>query len=236
MMSELRRLSDTVYAFPGDNRRARPWLGAVTTAAGTVLIDSGNGPLHAAALQAALDRLGAPPVSHILLTHHHWDHVFGSAAFPGARVVAHVLTQRHLRVMAGEPWSADYVAAKEGPARGPSLGRLINEAVPDWTAFRAVPADIVFNERFDLTLGNVRFAVEHVGGQHEPDQCLVHVEPGNVLFLGDAVYGRGPRAAWDLVDLRQALAGFLDRGAAWYVEGHRPPADRETFRGRLARL
>ena len=52
-------------ALPGDLDLVRPWVGVVVTEEGTVLLDSGNGPLHAAAIQDALDLQGAPPVTHI---------------------------------------------------------------------------------------------------------------------------------------------------------------------------
>jgi glyoxylase-like metal-dependent hydrolase (beta-lactamase superfamily II) len=233
---DLLLLAERVYTLPGDLALSRPWLGAVVTGKGTVLVDSGNGPVHAAALQAALEKIGAPPVTHILLTHHHWDHVFGNASFPGAHIVAHEQTQHHLEVMAGEPWSEEYVLSKaEGFPRGRVVMEFMRRAVPDWSQFRAVPADETFRDRYELNLGGYRFTVEHVGGQHEPDQCIVHVQPGNVLFLGDATYGRGPKDSWDRAALDEALRGFLARGADWYVEGHRPPVRAEAFAARIER-
>jgi glyoxylase-like metal-dependent hydrolase (beta-lactamase superfamily II) len=230
-------LTETIYAYPGEMRLTRPWIGIVVTSEGTVLLDSGNGPTHAAEIQAALDELAAPPVTHILLTHHHWDHHFGSGSFPGATVVAHELTQRHLQVMAGEPWSTEYVMEKgESFPRGKLVSYMINKAVPDWLSFRVVPAQITFTDRYDLSLGGYHFLMEHVGGEHEPDQSIIHVTPGDVLFLGDATYGRGPQETWNNEALAAAMQGFLDRGAAWFIEGHRSPVRRDSFRRRIERL
>lgn len=234
---QLQPLTQNVYVFPGDMRLVRPWIGVVVTADGAVLVDSGNGPAHGRALQRALEPLGRPPVTHILLTHHHWDHVFGTCAFPGAHVVAHEQTQHHLQVMAREPWSAAYVRSKAADhPKGEAIARMMLDAVPDWDTFRAVPAAETFRDRYELHLGETTLSVEHVGGQHEPDQCLVHVRPANVLFLGDAVYGRGAPDAWDYPALIQTLERFLDRGADHYVEGHRSPADRRTFAARIDQL
>lgn len=234
---QLQPVKENVYVLPGDMRLVRPWIGVVVTGEGAVLVDSGNGPAHGRDLQRALEPLGRPPVTHILLTHHHWDHVFGNCAFPGAHVVAHEQTQHHLNVMAREPWSADYVRSKAaGHPKGEALARMMLDAVPDWDAFRAVPAHETFRDRYELHLGDTTFHVEHVGGQHEPDQCIVHVQPANVLFLGDAVYGRGAPDNWDYPALIQTLEGFLDRSAGYYVEGHRSPADRHTFAARIEQL
>jgi hypothetical protein len=87
-----------------------------------------------------------------------------------------------------------------------------------------------------LTTGGYHFLMEHVGGEHEPDQSIVLVQPGNVLFLGDATYGRAGSDQWSREALAAALRGFLQRGAAWYVEGHRTPATAERFAGRIERF
>jgi glyoxylase-like metal-dependent hydrolase (beta-lactamase superfamily II) len=233
----LRHLTDRVYVLPGDMRRVRPWIGVVVTGEGTVLVDSGNGPLQAVELQAGLDEIGAPPVTHILLTHHHWDHVFGSCAFPEALVIAHELTQYHLQVMAGEPWSREYVLAKAGDDHIQKIiAEMMLAAVPDIDAFQVMPAHVTFTDEYRLTLGNTRLVMEHVGGPHEPDQCVVHVRPGNVLFLGDAAYGRGKIKNWDIDALTAELEGFLEWGADYYVTGHEEPAGREAFRKHIAQL
>ena len=233
----LEALAPGIYAAGGDQALLRPWVGILVTPAGTLLVDSGNGPLHAADLQAALERLQAPPVTHILLTHHHWDHVFGSAYFPTAHVVAHVQSDHHLQIMAGEPWSYDYVLAKAGTyALGRRVAALMDGAIADWNGFSVRPADETFTGTYRLTLGGFTVEMTHVGGQHEPDQCIVHVQPGNVLFLGDATYGRGGSERWDMAALGAELLAFADRGAEWYVEGHRPPARAARFRQRARRV
>lgn len=235
--SKLLHLTQTIYAFRGTMPHLRPWVGVVVTSQGTVLIDSGNGPAHAADIQTALDQIDAPPVTHILLTHHHWDHVFGNCAFPNAHIVAHEQTQHHLRVMSEELWSDEYIQSKPQGSRLHALFiARIRKAVPDWTEFCVVPAHQTFTKHYKLSLGGYRFTMEHVGGTHEPDQCIIEVQPGNVLFLGDATYGRGPRKEWDVAQLGEELRGFLARRADWYVEGHQPPVEQSQFAKRIIAL
>ena len=238
-MSELYHLTDDIYALPGDITTSRPWIGVVMSAVGTALIDSGNGPRHGHELQRALNAAGAAPVTHIFLTHHHWDHHFGSVAFPDATIIAHEWTQRHLTVMADEPWSRDYVYAKADRfPRGKVIARQMDRAVGDWSAFRPLPATITFKDEYTLPLGDYRIRIWHVGGQHEPDQALVQVTPGNVLFLGDAAYGRASSTDdWDKAALAATLRAFAEEtGAAWFVEGHRTPSERAPFLARVERL
>jgi glyoxylase-like metal-dependent hydrolase (beta-lactamase superfamily II) len=234
---KLERLSKHVYAAPGDFRQVRPWIAIIVGPQGSVLVDSGNGPVHAEEIKAALEAMGAPPVTHILLTHHHWDHVFGNCAFPGTEIVAHALTQHHLQIMAEEPWSVDYLREKAGddPTQR-TIAAMMIQAVPDWQAFKAVVATTTFTDTYRLDLGSVQLLQEHVGGQHEPDQCIVRVLPDNVLILGDAVYGRGMRAGWDYAALAAELEKFLSPSAQYYIEGHRNPANEQQFRERIAEL
>jgi len=226
-----------VFVAPGDYRRVRPWIGVVVGEQGCALVDSGNGPAHADEIKAELWQMGAPPVTHILLTHHHWDHVFGNCAFPDAEIVAHELTQQHLRVMAQEPWSVSYLREKAGddPIQR-TISAMMIQAVSNWATFRAVPATTVFSSSHWLDLGSVQLSSEHIGGQHEPDQCVVRVIPDNILVLGDATYGRGPRAARDFAALAAELERFLAPPAAYYVEGHRAPATAQQFEERIAEL
>jgi glyoxylase-like metal-dependent hydrolase (beta-lactamase superfamily II) len=232
MNASLKHLTHAIYALSGDIRRVRPWVGVVVTETGTVLIDSGNGPLHIQLLQEALATIEAPPVTHILLTHHHWDHVFGSCYVPGATVIAHEGTQHHLNVMATEPWSAGYNIEKAGDSKiRQTIAATMNAAVPDWSEFQAIPAHTTFSDAFEIEIGGYRFEMTHLGGLHEKDSCVVRVTPGNVLFVGDIPYG-SVRGDHDPADLQKELELIVSYGADWIVEGHRRPSTRAEFAAR----
>lgn len=229
MNANLKPLTPGIYALSGDMRRVRPWLGVVITSEGTVLIDSGNGPIQIAMLKEALDKIQAPPVTHILLTHHHWDHVFGSCYLPGATVVAHEKTQHHLNVMSSEPWSREYNITKAGDSKvRQTIAATMNAAVPDWSTFQAIPASQTFSDTFAIEIGGYRFEMTHVGGLHEKDSTIIRVTPGNVLFVGDIPYG-SVRRDHDPVELRQELDAIVAYNADWIVEGHRLPMTGAEF-------
>lgn len=234
----LERLTEHCWVLPGDNSRVRPWLGAIVTPAGTVVVDPGNGPVHARELQAALVAIDAAPVRALLVTHHHWDHHFGACAFPdGISIVAQVGAQVHMRRMVEEPWSGRYLAELSATRPGYAhIARAILAAVPDFGAFRALPATETFGGEWCTTLGSVEVRFFNVGGPHEPDSSIVHVQPDNVLFLGDAPYGRGPQASWDHTAILAMQRRLYDLDAAWYVEGHRAPQRQADFGRRIERL
>lgn len=231
MNASLKHLTEGIYALSGDMRRVRPWLGVVVTHEGTVLIDSGNGPIQIALLKEALATIEAPPVTYILLTHHHWDHVFGSCYLPGAKVIAHEGTQHHLNVMATEPWSAEYNVTKAGDSKvRQTIAATMNAAIPDWTQFKAIPAEQTFSDTLTVEIGEYIFEMTHFGGLHEKDSTIVRVTPGNVLFVGDIPYG-SVRGDHKPEDLRKELDLLVGYGADWIVEGHRRPMTGAEFAG-----
>ncbi|HBY98902.1 MAG: MBL fold metallo-hydrolase [Ardenticatenaceae bacterium] len=153
----LERLTEHCWVLPGDITRTRPWLGAVVTPEGTLVVDPGNGPTQGAELQAGLAAIGAAPVRALLVTHHHWDHHFGACAFPaGTQIVAHVGAQEHMRRMAEEPWSESYLAelAAVRPSYA-SIARAIRAAIPDFASFRALPASETFETEWCATLAGI---------------------------------------------------------------------------------
>jgi len=51
---------------------------------GTLLIDTGSTLTEARAIDQDVQEITHRPVSHIVLTHNHFDHILGSSAFGGA--------------------------------------------------------------------------------------------------------------------------------------------------------
>ncbi|QNP72785.1 MBL fold metallo-hydrolase [Streptomyces roseirectus] len=62
--------------------------GLVLAPGAALLIDSGSSLAEGARLRADAERLAGVNVTHLALTHPHFDHVFGAAAFPEAEVYA----------------------------------------------------------------------------------------------------------------------------------------------------
>ena len=61
-------------------------VGLVWSRTGAVLIDTGTTPTEARAIRDDVEALAGREVSHIVLTHSHFDHVLGSSQFDGAAV------------------------------------------------------------------------------------------------------------------------------------------------------
>lgn len=205
---------------PGVGRCRLPrWdctVGLVAGEGAVLLIDAGSSLREGAGLRARAQALTGRRVTHLALTHPHFDHVFGAAAFAGADVFGAVgvdtaLTGRHAR----EELRRD----------------AVRHGLPEADASQAVralsaPGRPVTGE-WTLDLGGGRQALlANVGPGHTAHDLAVLV-PGEreVVFCGDLVEESGPpQAGPDAVPSRwpDALDRLLALGGedALYVPGH----------------
>ena len=233
------QVSTHVDRFSPDDRTDRPALGAVHGSRGTLLVEGGASVAHLGAFAAELAARGRPPVVGIALTHWHWDHSFGSAAV-AAPVIAHRDTAAALAVQAGYDWSD--AALEERVRDGREIAfcaEMVRLELPDRSRLRIVLPAETFAERREVDLGGVRALLQHVGGDHAADSCVVHVPGDDVLFLGDCLYQRlyAPEPLLTIAGVRALLAALAPFAVAAAVEGHDDDvADAARYASRLAGL
>ncbi|MBL3669410.1 MBL fold metallo-hydrolase [Streptomyces sp. M2CJ-2] len=205
---------------PGVGRCRLPvWdctTGLVVGAGAALLVDAGSSLGEGARLRARAQALAGGRVTHLALTHPHFDHVLGAAVFAGAEVFGAVGLDTVL-ARGREELRAD--AEREGLD-----ARAAEEAVDALALVR--PRHMVSGE-WTLDLGGGRQALlANVGPGHTAHDLVVLV-PGDpeVVFCGDLVEESGePQAGPDAVPSQwpAALDRLLALGGedAVYVPGH----------------
>lgn len=184
----------------------RPSLCAVVGERWTLALDAGSSRAHT---QQFLAGLPARPAA-VAYTHSHWDHVFGGVEI-GGLVIAHERTAQLLGEMALRDWNDEA-----------NVSEHIREELPAPRVVEIAPADVVFRDGLEIDLGGLRVSIEHVGGDHCDDACVMFVEPDGLLFLGDCLCG-SPRE--DKLTVERALPLYdriLSFPAKLYIEGHHP--------------
>ena len=227
----LQQIGAHTYWLPPDSATDRPALGVVAGTRGALVVDAGNSPAHAGVLQRELAAHAVTP-RFAMLTHWHWDHVFGAATL-ALPTFAHAETARIVRVMAGLDWSD--AALDERVAAGTEIAfcrDMLKAEMPDRSALVIRPPEIIFEDQLTLDLGGVTCSIMHVGGDHAHDSSIVAVPDDRVAFLGDCFYDDLHHGARRLTCA--ALFPLLDRllalGAETYIGGHDPaPITRATF-------
>ncbi|MFF9058195.1 MBL fold metallo-hydrolase [Streptomyces sp. NPDC014882] len=179
-----------------------------------LLVDAGSSLAEGARLRARAEELAGHRVTDLALTHPHFDHVLGAAAFAGAEVYAAV--------------GAETVAADELRADAVRCG-LDEAAAAEAVDILVRPRHPVCGE-WTLDLGGGRqVLLANVGPGHTAHDLAVLVPAGpgspEVVFCGDLVEESGePQAGPDAVPSRwpAALDRLLDLGGedALYVPGH----------------
>ncbi|MCC9704271.1 MBL fold metallo-hydrolase [Streptomyces sp. MNU76] len=191
-------------------------VGLVAGDGAALMIDAGSSVREGARLRTEAGRLlGGARVTHLALTHPHFDHVFGAAAFAGVEVlgavgVDNVLTRDR------DALRADAVHHGLPPADATEAADLL-----------VLPRHLVSGE-WTLDLGGgVRVLLANVGPGHTGHDLAVLVSEGasEVVFCGDLVEESGePQAGPDAIPSRwpAALDRLLALGGedALYVPGH----------------
>jgi len=149
--------------------------GFVETADSVVLIDALGSPALAERLVQEIRRITPKPISHVILTHYHADHIYGLQVFKalGAQIVAHeggrdylVSDQARLRLEAARQELAPWVGAST----------------------RLVEADRWISGAARLTVGGVEMLLQPMGPSHTPEDLAIYLPAQGVLFAGDVVF------------------------------------------------
>jgi glyoxylase-like metal-dependent hydrolase (beta-lactamase superfamily II) len=184
-----------------------------------LLVDTRASLAQGRALADHVRRLTPLPVSGVVNTHVHFDHVFGNGAFPGVPLVAHESVPGALPAHT-ERIRSLYAADPDDPHRDEVL------------ATTPVPPDTTFSSVWATDLGDRLVEVAYLGRGHTDGDLVVRVPDADLVCAGDLIEESGPPAygpdSWPLewgLTLEQ-LSNLLTRSTV-VVPGHGAPVDKE---------
>lgn len=195
------QVSASVWFVQGDaalgsaaNRNFISNAGFVVTPAGVVVIDALGSPQLARELLEEIARITPQPVTHVIVTHYHADHIYGLQEFRkrGARILAQRGSLEYIH--------SDIAASRLRASRvdlAPWVDEKTQLVVPDeWV-----------DGASELVVGGQRLVLQPVGPAHTPEDLVVYLPSERVLFAGDMVF-RGRIPFVGQADSRQWIAAL----------------------------
>jgi len=183
--------------------------GFVVAPQGVVVIDALGSPALARRLVQKIAEITPKPITHVIVTHYHADHIYGLQVFKelGAQIIAQQTAREYL--------NSD-TAAQRLVASRTELAPWVDDNT------RLVPADRWLTDSTTLELAGTQFVVERVGPSHTPEDLAIHVPSERVLFAGDLMFaGRLPFVGQaDSNQWIQSLDRLLRFDVAVVVPGH----------------
>lgn len=208
-----------------------------------VVVDTGLSRGAGEVILQGLRRVTDKPVTMVINTHWHGDHIFGNQvfrrAFPNARFVAHAATRdgivsgeveyRESNRPKMEARSQELRAkAVRTEAENLELSRA-DRQMEVWQGEYVLP-DLLIDQRLTIMQGQRRIEVLHLGRANTPGDVVIHLPAERVVINGDMAI---TPVQYAFFSAPQAWLQALDRLAAldagMYVPGHGPVQHDKRF-------
>lgn len=140
-----------------------------------LLFDTLMTPAMAEDLHTAIRHVSAKPITTVIYSHYHGDHVLGCERFaPPAVVIAHENTRRFL-----EQIGAYFIPVYASWRRTPEDAAAVRQVR------RIVPPVVTFRERLTVYVDDIRVELRHLGPGHSPSDIIALLPEKEVLATGD---------------------------------------------------
>jgi quinoprotein relay system zinc metallohydrolase 2 len=183
-------------------------IGVIVGAERAAVIDTGGCLLWGQRLREAVRRVTDRPISHVILTHVHPDHMFGAAAFAEDRpsIVGHHRLPAALA------------------ARGDYYRRRLEEELGDLAAGSAVvPPTQLVSDRTRIDLGSRTLEITAHGAAHTDNDLSLFDTATATLWAGDLLFlERIPALDGSLLGWLAVMDELARIPAARVVPGHGP--------------
>lgn len=194
-LQKLTQVTDRIFYLPAYQKTDRPILAAIVGEEKTLLIDAGNSSSHA---KLFLTQLAEHNITgdFLALTHWHWDHVFGMREIQ-VPIISHSETFSKIKELQLLSWEDNYLDQRviEG-TEIPFCADAIKLELGNQREIILPLPDITFETRMRVNLGGLTCDVQHVGGDHSHDSCIIYIHEEKTLFLGDCLYANLYAEKW----------------------------------------
>ena len=216
---KLDQISDRIFVTPSSNKPGASNAGIIVLENYIVVIDSYRFPSTAFEFRKAIENISHKNVKHLILTHCHGDHIFGSQAFRDCNIITHELerisVEKHIKTdwspNALEKTRADLLVVQ--PDRAAAMEGL-----------QVMSPTMTFDKSFSFWDDRLSVKAEHVGG-HTSGSSIIYFPEEQILFSGDLIFsemfpGGGTDPTSDPDQWIEGLRKILEMKVQKVVPGH----------------
>lgn len=197
-----------------------------------IVVDTWGSPTAARDARARIAAAFHKSVSHVINTHHHWDHTFGNGAFPEATIVAHRFCAEDMKAEYGSAAARTIQLTPSGKS-APWLTQYIKDvgvevAGPGFQI--AVPTALI-EKRASLRVGDLTLLLFATPGIHTRSNLSILIPELGIVF-GRSEFSILPRLALEPDADPGTIAGVLEEMLSYrapvqfLISGHGPPIER----------
>jgi len=266
---EVQKLADGVYAVI---RKDLPGLMVDANSVfiinddDVIVVDTNGAPSTTREVLAALRRITNKPVTYVINTHWHDDHIIGDTvyreAFPGVEFVAHARMREYLpnqgaanrkSFLQGAPEALE--ALKDSLAKNKSITgadltaeeresyqsdiKLVELALAEAPGTQLTLPTITLEDRLTLHRGNRVIDIRHLGSGHTGGDVVVHLPREGIVVTGDLVVWPVPLVGSDqshVGDWSSTLEKLRALKPSIIVPGHGPVMRDDSYVKLMASL
>lgn len=198
--------------------------GFVITKTSVVVIDALGSPAVAERLVAEIKKITPLPISHVLVTHYHADHIYGLQVFKKLGAT----------IMAGRE-ALNYMNSETARLRLKASRIEMAPWVDENT--QLVSPDYLLDGAKELTIGGMVFQFRPLGPAHTPEDFTAYLAQEKILFAGDLVFRSRIPFVGD-ADSRHwvtALDEMMRIDAKVLIPGHGPASDEPAKEMRMTK-
>jgi len=188
-MQSIEKIGERFWYMTPVSETDRPIIGMVVGKEKSLMIDAGNSEAHAKLFLKMLADAQVTGPQILVLTHWHWDHIFGLSGLKGVLSISSTETKTEIEKLVPLTWSDE--ALDQRVAEGTEIEFCSTAIKKEYVEHREIKItlpELTFKGKLEINLGEVTCILEHVGGDHAQDSVVVYIKEEKILFLGDSIY------------------------------------------------
>jgi len=247
----IEKIADKIYVIKGADSNST----ALITDNGVLVVDFGNLPSMGNYIIDIVRTVTKQPITDIILTHYHEDHVSGLSALPSTiRIIGHENIKRSFESISFPQWKdlaevkyPDYVAKERiqveelRKQKSPDLKKAEDELnadlifLEDYKKVQFINPTIEYSDKMAITFGGESIIIQHYGPAHSTTDSIVFFPRQKILCSGDLIFNE----AFPYVDKKSGantanwiialMALYLNYDCVKVVPGHGPVGDHEII-------